>query len=117
MTIFDYLAQIFVEKRTDVSLEHYVPYMINRWLSFINPTICESINHFNDKSLLENKEMHYKVMLTSFPKLRSVPRIDYEKKSSKKAASDSIDLKKVIAQSLEISEREVENMLNFKKLL
>jgi hypothetical protein len=113
MTIFDYLTQVFVKKQTDISLEGYVPYMINRWLSFVNPTVSETINHFNSKNLLENKDLHYKVMLASFPKLKAVPRIAYEKKGSNKTVDKEINLNKAVAQTMELSEREVIQLKEF----
>jgi hypothetical protein len=102
MTIFDYLTQVFVKKQTDISLEGYVPYMINRWLSFVNPTVSETINHFNSKNLLENKDLHYKVMLASFPK-----------KGSNKTVDKEINLNKAVAQTMELSEREVIQLKEF----
>ena len=117
MTIFDYLKQIFIEKNSNVSLDHYVPYMVNRWLSFINPTVCETINQFNSKILLENKDLHYKTMLAAFPKLKTIPKIVYEKKQSINPTDSEININKSIAQAMELSEREIESLFNLKSLL
>ena len=106
MTVFDYLKDIIVIKRGDLQLDQYVPFLINRWLSFINPTVCELINlSVNSKVLLENKEMHYKAMIAYFPKAKYAPRINYVKKIKEKEQDDDIRVK-VLAQNLEISERE-----------
>ena len=84
MTPFDYLKDIFVTKKGNLPLDNYTPFMINRWLSFVNPAVAETINQFNNQTLLENKEMHYKMMLTLFPKMSYAPRINYIKKLRKK---------------------------------
>ena len=106
MTVFDYLKDIIVTKRGDLPLDQYVPFLINRWLSFINPTVCEMISlSFNSKTLLENKEIHYKAMVAYFPKAKYAPRINYIKKVKEKEQDDDIRVK-VLAQNLEISERE-----------
>jgi len=106
VTVFDYLKDIIVIKRGDLQLDQYVPFLINRWLSFINPTVCELINlSVNSKVLLENKEMHYKAMIAYFPKAKYAPRINYVKKIKEKEQDDDIRVK-VLAQNLEISERE-----------
>ena len=106
MTIFDYIKDIIVTKRGDLPVDQYVPFLVNRWLSFINPTVCELINSSaNSKILLENKEMHYKAMVAYFPKAKYAPRINYIKKVKEKEQDDDIRVK-VLAQNLEISERE-----------
>jgi hypothetical protein len=105
VTIFDYLKDIIVTKKGDLPLDEYVPFLVNRWLSFINPTLCLSINQVNSKILLENKELHYKTMISFFPKMKYSPRINYIKKI--KDTDIEIDLKaKAIAQRCEISNRE-----------
>lgn len=106
MTIFDYLKDITVTKRGDLPLTDYVPFLVNRWLSFLNPTVCECINlNVNSKVLLEDKEMHYKVLISLFPKMKYCPKIFYIKKL--KEDKQELDSKiKLLSQSLEISERE-----------
>lgn len=105
MTVFDYLKDIIVTKRGNLPLDGYVPFLINRWLSFINPTICEAINQVNTKILLEDKELHYKTMLTLFPKMKYCPRINYIKKVKEDEQEEDIRIK-ILAQNLEISKRE-----------
>lgn len=106
MTIFDYLKDIIVTKRGDLPLDQYVPFLVNRWLSFINPTVCELINSkINNKVFLENKEAHYKALLTLWPQSKYCPRIYYIKKVKEK--EQELDIKvKILAQNLEISQRE-----------
>jgi len=106
VTIFDYLKDIIVTKRGNLTLEAYVPFLVNRWLSFIDPSVCELVNTlFNTKTLLENKELHYKMLVGAFPQSKKCPRMNYIKKVKEK--EQVLDQKvKYLAQSLEISERE-----------
>lgn len=111
MTIFDYLKDIAVTKKGDLPLDQYVPFLVTRWLSFINPTFCAFTNEFNKKCLLEDKEMHYKVMIASFPKVKYLPKIRYVKKVKETVEQDKrVD---IVAQQYEISKREAEELLEF----
>ena len=112
MTIFDYLKDVIVTKRGDLELDNYIPFLVNRWLSFINPTVCEAINQLNSKILLENKQMHYKTALCLFPKMKYVPKINYIKKVVEKEKEQDQRIK-IIAQNFEISEREALLLLSF----
>lgn len=109
MTIFDYLKDIIVYKKGNLPLDNYVPFLINRFLSFINPQVCLAINELNSKIFLEDKELHYKVAITIFPKMSYVPKIDYIKKLKEQQQEDKdFNMKiKLLAQKHEISEREV----------
>ena len=116
MTIFDYLKDILVDKKGDLLLDEYVPFLTSRWLSFINPTVAETLNHFNSKVLLENKELHYKTMLALFPKTASIPKIIYFKKikEQKEKPEEDINLTKldVMSSNLELSKREIIELQN-----
>ena len=116
MTIFDYLKDILVDKKGDLVLDEYVPFLTSRWLSFINPTVAETLNHFNSKVLLENKELHYKTMLSLFPKTASIPKIIYFKKikEQKEKQEEDINLTKldVLSSNLELSKREIIELQN-----
>ena len=111
MTIFDYLKDIIVTKRGDLLIDQYVPFLVNRWLSFINPEVCQAINSFNSKILLENKEMHYKTMVAMFPKMKYCPKLSYIKKVKEDNKEEDKRIK-VVAQNFEISEREAALLLN-----
>jgi len=116
VTIFDYLKDILVDKKGDLVLDEYVPFLTSRWLSFINPTVAETLNHFNSKVLLENKELHYKTMLALFPKTASIPKIIYFKKikEQKEKPEEDINLTKldVMSSNLELSKREIIELQN-----
>jgi len=106
VTIFDYLKDILVTKKGNLPLDQYVPFLVNRWLSFINPTVCEMINfNINNKTLLENKELHYKMVIVLFPKMKYCPKINYIKKVKEKEQDEDIKVS-ILAQNLEISKRE-----------
>jgi hypothetical protein len=111
VTIFDYIKDIAVTKKGNLPLNEYVPFLVNRWISFMNLTTCEYVNNIlNNKVLLEDKELHYKMLLCTFPKLKSLPRLNYIKKV--KEDKEITDARiKVLAQNLEISEREAVAML------
>ena len=106
MTIFDYLKDIIVTKRGNLQMDQYVPFLVNRWLSFINPTICEIINQVNSKMLLEDKELHYKTMISLFPKMKYCPRINYIKKV-KEEQQETDKTIKLLAEKFEISTKEI----------
>jgi hypothetical protein len=106
VTIFDYLKDIVVSKKGNLPLEQYVPYLVTRWLSFMNPTVAESLNIINTKTLLENKELHYKTMISLFPKMKYMPRINYVKKVKEEETEES-KLVSLLAQNLELSKRDV----------
>ena len=111
MTIFDYIKDIVVTKQGNLPLDEYIPFLVTRWLSFINPTICLAVNQVNNKTLLEDKELHYKTMISIFPKMKYCPKINYVKKI--KETDPEINIKiKLAAQSLEISEREALLFMN-----
>ena len=119
MTPFDYLKDIFVTKKGNLPLDNYIPFMINRWLSFINPAVAETINQFNNQTLLENKEMHYKTMLTLFPKMSYAPRIDYIKKAQEEIEENKEENKRIelLAAKYELSKKEIISLLAFKEAL
>lgn len=116
MTPFDYLKDIFVTKKGNLPLDNYIPFMINRWLSFVNPAVAETINQFNNQTLLENKEMHYKMMLTLFPKMSYAPRINYIKKAQEEIQEEDKRIK-LLAAKYELSKKEIISLIAFKESL
>lgn len=111
MTIFDYIKDIIVTKKGDLPLDGYVPFLVNRWLSFINPQVCEAINQLNTKILLEDKLLHYKLVLSLFPKMEYIPRINYIKKVKEEVEEEDQRIK-ILAENLEISKREAATLLS-----
>ena len=91
-------------------LDGYSPYIINRWISFIDPSFGELANYFNTKVFLEDKVLHYKTMISLLPKVRSVPKINYIKKFKDENTEEDRRIK-IIAEQLEISQREAANII------
>jgi len=112
VTIFDYIKDIIVTKTGDLPLDDYVPFLINRFLSFINPQVCEAINQLNTKTLLEDKSLHYKLVSSLFPKMSYVPRINYVKKVKEETEEEEDQRIKILAENLEISKREAATLLS-----
>jgi hypothetical protein len=111
--LFEYLGDILVKKKGNLPLNDYYPFLINRWLSFAAPSICTALNDTVNKIVID-KEYHYKLLLTIFPKLKHLPRMDYIKKVKKE---DKEDTSSQLASGLELSRREVTRLLEFKKSL
>ena len=99
-------------KKGDLPLDGYVPFLISRWLSFINPDVCQVISQLNTKILLEDKLLHYKLMLSLFPKMKYAPRIKYVKKVKEQNLEEDERIK-ILAENLEISKREAVTLLSF----
>ena len=112
MTIFDYIKDIAVTKKGNLPLNEYVPFLVNRWLSFINPEVSIFINSSCNKQIfLEDKELHYRTLLCIFPKMKSLPRLSYIKKIKEEKQDSNLKIK-ILAQNLEISEREAAFILD-----
>jgi len=111
VTIFDYIKDILVTKRGDLPLDQYVPYLVARWLSFINPVVAASVNEVNKQLLLENKELHYKMMISVFPKMKYAPKISYIKKVKEEETEENT-LLDIMAANREMSKREIKQLLS-----
>lgn len=112
MTIFDYLKDILVNKTGKLPLEQYTPYMINRWLSFVHPSVAETLaGCFGSQDLLLDKERHYKLMLSFFPKSKRLPNMQYIKKVKESQTTEDNRIKH-IAEALEVSKREATNLVD-----
>ena len=115
MTIFDYIKDITTFKKGTLNLEEYIPFLINRWLSFISPQTCSSINE--TVNILGNldKNIHYKLLVTLYPKSK-IPYIQYTKKIKEEKNKETDNLA-FLASNLEMSLRETKQLLDFKKYL
>ncbi len=116
MTIFDYFKTIIVTKKEECQLDQYVPFLVTRWLSFINPTICSCLNIINKQVFLESKELHYKTLLCLFPKMKYTPRINYVKKVKEEKTEENKQVK-ILAEQFELSTREIESLMESKQNL
>lgn len=114
MTIFDYLGDILVKKTGSLPTEEYVPFLINRWLSFSAPAACQAVNETVNSFGNLDKNIHYKLLISAFPKQKYMPRIQYIKKvkEEKTEEDNKIDL---LAGNMELSRREIKQLLELKE--
>lgn len=105
--LFEYLKAITVSKTRDLPLDDYIPYLINRWLSFgvesVTPALNETVNSLGNI----DKEKHFMLLLSLFPKYKRLPRFTYIKKKKKVPDKEGEDNIKMLATSLEMSQKEV----------
>jgi hypothetical protein len=113
--LFDYLKDILLFKKGTLPLGDYVPFLINRWLSFGIPKATTILNDSVNSLGNIDKEQHYKLLLTCFPKLSYLPRMSYIKKI-KQEKTEEDDKLKMLANSMELSEREIKQLLELKEL-
>ena len=115
MTIFDYIGDILVKKKGNLPLEEYIPFLINRWLSFSSPSVSVVIN--DSVNCLGNidKNIHYKLLVAAFPKLKYTPRITYIKKL-KPEKNDKDTKVELLSKNMELSQREIKQMLELVEL-
>jgi hypothetical protein len=109
VTIFDYIKDITTYKKGNLPLNEYIPYLINRWLSFVAPSICSAVNESVNSLGNIDKDQHYKLLLKLYPKSK-VPFIQYVKKikEEKTSKEDKINL---LANNMEMSKREIKQLL------
>lgn len=107
--LFEYIKDITSYKKGNLPLDDYIPFLINRWLSFISPSACGAINESTNTLGNISKEHHYKLLLKLYPKSK-VPFISYVKKikEEKTKEDDKVD---VLASNTEISKRETKLLL------
>jgi len=115
VTIFDYLGDILVKKKGDLPVEEYVPFMINRWLAFSSNEAANAINQTVNSLGNIDKNVHYKLLISAFPKFSRMPRIDYIKKVKleKEEKDNKIAL---LSSNMELSQREIKQLLELKEL-
>jgi hypothetical protein len=114
--LFDYLKDILQFKKGTLPLGDYVPFLINRWLSFGIPKAAIALNETVNVLGNIDKEQHYKLMLVTFPKLNYTPRMNYVKKV-KQEKTEEDDKIKILANNFELSKREIKQMLEFKQAI
>jgi hypothetical protein len=115
MTIFDYIGDIFCKKKGNLPLDEYIPFLINRWLSFSSDAASIAINE--TVNLLNiDKEYHYKLLVTLFPKCKYTPRINYIKKVKSEETEDNKKIN-MLATNMELSQREVKQYLELRESL
>jgi len=112
--MFDYINKVLYKtKGPDTSnikeSEEFVPYMVQRWCSMYSPQIASLINCTSNRlwSALDDKELWFNYMHGVIPPCK-FKRISYikKKKDTESVAKNKETVLKV-ANSLEISSREV----------
>jgi hypothetical protein len=114
--LFEYIKDLTVYKKGNLHLDEYIPFLINRWLSFVSPSACIAINESVNNLGNISKEYHYKLLLRLYPKSKQIPFIKYVKKikEEKTKEDDKIDM---LASSIEMSKREIKQLLELKEQL
>jgi hypothetical protein len=108
-TIFDFLNSILFSKKkiciNDENKNTYVPYLINRWLSFYSKDITNIINQSVNRYTNLTRDEHYAFLKNILPKL-PFKRLEYvkKKKEEKTKQDEMVDL---LAKNLELSKREI----------
>jgi len=115
VTIFDYIKDITTYKKGNLNLEEYIPFLINRWMSFITPQTCGCINETVNVLGNIDKNIHYKLLVTLYPKGK-IPFINYIKKIKEEKSKEDNNIS-LLASNLEMSQKEVKQLLDFKTLL
>lgn len=112
--LFEYIKDLTVYKKGNLPLEDYIPYLINRWLSFVTPQVCGAINESVNSLGNIDKQQHYKLLLKLYPKSKQIPFIKYVKKvkEEKTKEDDNIAL---LASNMEMSQRETKLLLELKE--
>jgi len=116
MTIFDYLKDIVSTKKGDIPLENYNLFLINRWLSFLTPSSCLAINESVNSLGNIDKQIHYKLLISCFPKQKYMSKINYIKKI-KVDKEDQNNKIPILAKTMELSQKEIQQMLDFNETL
>lgn len=111
--LFEYIKDITTYKKGTLPLDEYIPFLINRWLSFVTPQICSAINESVNSLGNIDKQLHYKLLLKLYPKSK-VPFISYVKKvkEEKTKEDERVDM---LASNMEMSRREAKLLLELKE--
>lgn len=123
MNFFDLLRKLVFSKKTNAEdldyegLQAFVPYMLNRWISFydkpqavfVNETFNRFTGLFDDKN--EQYKLYYHLLPTSKYK-----KISYVKKNKEKEEKEDTNIP-ILARNQMISQREVSIYLDFIKTL
>lgn len=119
MTVFDVLQDVLFKKKgdllttTDAETE-LVPFMINRWISMYSESNAILINETSNVvwPVIQTKQEWYKFYLTVIPKSK-YKKINYIKKEKpEKKSKDDIDQIGLIAQSMQISRKEAQFLVD-----
>ena len=112
--LFEYLKDIFLYKKGNLPLDDYIPFLINRWISFVGNSAL-SLNDTVNRLTCLDRSQHYKLLLKCYPKQKKQPFISYIKKVKEdKEDNNNINL---LARNMEMSQREIKLLLELKEQL
>lgn len=114
MTFFDMLRNLFfsrkdIHRNLDTeSQTHFLPFLLNRWLSFYNKDQCILVNETINKytSLFDDKNDLYRLYFNFLPVLR-FKKIEYIKRRKEEKEKEEAINSTLIARNNNISKREV----------
>lgn len=114
MTFFDMLRNLFfsrkdIHRNLDTeSQTHFLPFLLNRWLSFYNKDQCVLVNETINKytGLFDDKNDLYKLYFNFLPVLR-YKKIEYIKRKKEEKEKEEAINTTLIARNHNISKREV----------
>jgi hypothetical protein len=115
MNGIEHVYNLFSKReKSPEDFSEYVPYMINRWVSFVNPSLALLINNsFNKGDYHFLKKEHYCGVSSCIPQIKKMGRISYVKKIKQEP---DIDLK-TLARNLEMSQRELKTLISLDQTL
>ena len=117
--MFEYLNAILYKSNKNGSIltnveesKDFQPFLIQRWCSMHSTSVAHIVNETTNRywSTLEGNTMWYSAMDTIIPKC-SFKKISYIKKNKKEASAKETEYIQKIANSLEISSRELINYI------
>lgn len=120
MQLFDQLFDIIHDKQTKLAEDledenEFQPYLIQRWLSMYSPLFAKLLNSSTNVlwKALDDKQIWYKMFSAVIPQSQR-KKIVYIKKDQQKKKQLKIDREvvKLLADNLELSQREVEIYLD-----
>jgi hypothetical protein len=116
-TIFDYInSALFNKKKLNTINEdesQFSLYMLNRWCSMYSPDIASVINESTNLygKAFSSRQEQYEYALSIFPKVKR-KKIEYIKKKKEEKSEELSDIP-IIAQNMEISQREIKQYIDF----
>ncbi len=119
MTIFDIINSVLYTKNKDCMTsvdqeDAFSPYIFNRWLSMYSPQLALISNEINKyMNVFETKQELFTLFFNMFPKVKN-KRIQYFKRTKEDKKEDNKEIP-LLAESFEISQREVRSYIDLLK--
>jgi len=119
--MFDHINKILYKPKESNSTHiegEFQPYLIQRWCSMHSPQIANLINETSNKvwTIMDSNQMWYDYLNVVIPKVQ-YKKISYIKKKKEESKKDSKEAIQIVANSLEISVREVNQYVETFNLL